>query len=172
MKTYEELIRDYRKRNNDTTVDAAAVVLPCLDELAQTAGVLIEEETAGLIDAAGNVLPFIVIAVGEGKRVLEGRKPAATAMRDCIRRMVKTTAALGVGAAAAAAMGVWAAVPAAAGFRLFLDKHRSRMTTGLRVQERTERLREISMAMAQQRNANMIESAGQERIPAEIVEII
>lgn len=172
MKTYEELIRDYRKRNKDTAMDTTAAALPYMDELAQTAGMLMEEQTAGVLDAAGNVLPFIIIAVGEGKRALEGCKPAATAMRDCMRRMVKTTAALGIGTAAAAAMGIWAAAPAAMGFRLLMDKHRSRMTTGLRVQERTERLREINRHMAQQNNAKMMESAAQERIPAEIVEIL
>ena len=43
MKTYEELIREYRKRQRDTVVDTLAAGLTYMDEIAVDTGLL--EET-------------------------------------------------------------------------------------------------------------------------------
>ena len=47
MKTYEELVKEYRKRQHDTVVDTIAAGLTYMDELAVDSGIL--EETGILI---------------------------------------------------------------------------------------------------------------------------
>ena len=56
---------------------------------------------------------------------------------------MKTGAAMGVGALAAAAAGPAAAIPAAMGTRALLSKYRSRAMLNLRVQQRTARLQAL-----------------------------
>lgn len=171
MKTYEELIRRYRRRKWHHAADAACAGLTYADELAAEAGLLIESEpVAAVLDAVGMALPFVTIAAGEGYKVLTGRKPASVGLWDGVDRMTKTAAAIGLGSAAAAAMGLWAAVPAAVGVRLLFDRCHSRAMTGRRIQLRTERLRALNDMITQQGEVRM-ESAAQERIPAEIVEV-
>ena len=56
---------------------------------------------------------------------------------------MKSGAAMGVGALAAVAAGPVAAVPAAMGTRALLSHYKSKSMLGLRVQERTGRLRAL-----------------------------
>ena len=58
--------------------------------------------------------------------------------------MVKTGAALGVGGAVAASAGFWAAIPVTMGVRALFDRYRSKALTGMRVQGRISRLRELN----------------------------
>ena len=58
--------------------------------------------------------------------------------------MVKTGAAMGVGAAVMGAAGFWAAIPVTMGVRALFDRYRSKTLTGHRVQSRIERLRELN----------------------------
>ena len=144
MKTYEEIVRDYRKRQHDTVVDVLATGLNYVDELAVDAGLL--EETGLLTELSGTVcaaLPFAIIAVTEGSKVMLGRKPAVTSVKDGAFRMVKTGAAMGVGAAVMSSAGFWAAIPVTMGVRALFDRYRSKALTGLRVQGRIDRLREL-----------------------------
>ena len=145
MKTYEELVREYRKRQRDTVVDTIATGLTYMDELAVDAGLL--EETGLLTDLVENmtgVLPFAIIAVSEGSKILLKRKPGKTGVRDGAFRMAKTGAAMGVGAAVMGTAGFWAAIPVTMGVRALFDRYRSRALTGHRVQGRIQRLRELN----------------------------
>ena len=145
MKTYAEIVKEYRKRQQDTVVDVLATGLNYVDELAVDAGLL--EETGLMSELSSTVcaaLPFAIIAVTEGSKVLLGRKPAATSVKDGAFRMAKTGAALGVGAAVMSGAGFWAAIPVTMGVRAMFDRYRSKALTGLRVQGRIDRLRELN----------------------------
>lgn len=148
MKTYAEILRDYRKRQRDTVIDTLAMGLNYVDELAVDAGLL--EETGLMNELSGTVcsaLPFAIIMVSEGSKVLLRRKPAATGVKDGAFRMVKTGAAMGVGAAVAGTAGFWAAIPVTMGVRALFDRYRSRTLTGMRVQGRIDRLRELNVSL-------------------------
>ena len=145
MKTYEEMVKEYRKRQRDTVVDAIATGLTYMDEMAVDTGLL--EETGLLTELMENVtgaLPFVIITVSEGSKILLGRKPGITGLKDGAYRMVKTGAAMGVGAAVMGAAGFWAAIPVTMGVRALFDRYRSKALTGMRVQGRINRLKELN----------------------------
>ena len=145
MKTYQDILEAYRKRQRSTVVDAIATGLTFMDEIAVDSGSL--EETgllAELTESVCGALPFAIIAVQEGSKVILGLKPAANGMQDGAFRMVKTGAALGVGGAVAAGAGFWAAIPVTMGVRALFDRYRSKALTGMRVQGRINRLRELN----------------------------
>ena len=142
MATYQERVRKYEKRRKETLVDTVAAGLSYADNVAVSVGLI---EDSSLIEAASAAAPFAVIAVTEQLRVILGRKTGRAGFSDAARRMIKTGAAMGVGALASAAAGPAAAVPAAMGTRLLLAKYKSRSLLGLRVRERTERLRALSV---------------------------
>ena len=151
MKTYQEMVREYKKRQHDTVVDAIATGLTYMDEVAVETGLL--EETGLMAELTGSVctaLPFVMIAATEGTKVLLGRKPTATGMKDGAYRMVKTGAALGVGGAVASAAGFWAAIPVTMGVRAMFDRYRSRALTGMLVQGRIARLKELNASLRQE----------------------
>ena len=148
MKTYEEIVKGYRKRQRDTLVDTLATGLTYMDEIAVDGGLL--EETGLLTELTGTVcgaLPFVIIAAAEGPKVILGRKPVQTGLRDGAFRMAKTGAAMGVGAAVAGAAGFWAAIPAVMGVRALFDRYKSSALTGLRVQSRITRLQELNASL-------------------------
>ena len=145
MKTYEELVKGYRKRQHDTVVDTLATGLTYMDEIAVDSGLL--EETGILQELTGSVtgiLPFVIISISEGSKVLLRKKPGKTGVLDGAFRMVKTGAALGVGAAVTGLTGFWAAIPVTMGVRALFDRYRSKALTGLRVQGRIDRLKELN----------------------------
>lgn len=145
MKTYQEMLDAYRKRQRSTVVDTIAAGLTYMDEIAVDTGLL--EETGLLDELTGTVcgaLPFVIIAVQEGSKVVLGLKPAANGVEDGAFRMVKTGAALGVGSAVAASAGFWAAIPVTMGVRALFDRYRSKALTGMRVQGRINRLKELN----------------------------
>ena len=150
MKTYEEMLREYRKRQHVTVVDTIATGLTYMDEIAVDTGIL--EETgilAELTESVTGALPFVIISFSEGAKVLLGRKPGKTGVKDGAYRMVKTGAALGVGTAVAGAAGFWAAIPVTMGVRALFDRYRSKALTGMRVQGRISRLRELNRFIRQ-----------------------
>ena len=167
MKTYAQMVEEYRRRQHDTVVDALATGLTYMDEIAVDTGVL--EETGLLTELTESVctaLPFAIIAVDEGSKVLLGRKPGKTGMADGAYRAVKTGAALGVGGAVASMAGFWAALPVTMGVRALFDRYRSRALTGLRVQGRISRLKELN-AFLRREDARVTTGSGD--IPGEIV---
>lgn len=145
MKSYEQMLKEYRGRKKDTVVDTVAAGLTCADDLAAASGLL--EGAGGLAESAEGIcgaLPFVVIAASEGAKVAKHAKPAATGIRDGAFRMVKSGVAMGVGAAVAASVSAWAAIPAAMGMRSLMDCCKLRALTGLRVQGRIRRLQELN----------------------------
>ncbi len=150
MKTYAEMVAQYKKRQRDTVVDTIATGLTYMDEIAVDTGIL--EETGLMTELSESVcsaLPFVIIAATEGTKVLLGRKPGKTGVKDGAYRMAKTGAALGVGGAVASLAGFWAAIPATMGVRAMFDRYRSKALTGLRVQGRINRLKELNAALRQ-----------------------
>ena len=110
MKTYEELVKEYRKRQHYTVVDTIATGLTYVDEIALDTGLL--EETGLLTDVMQNatgILPFAIITISEGTKIVLKKKPGKTGVKDGAFRMAKTGAAMGVGAAVMGAAGFWAA---------------------------------------------------------------
>ena len=154
MRTYEQMVADYKKRQHDTVVDTIAAGLTYMDEIAVDSGLL--EETglmAELSDTITGALPFVIIAATEGTKVILGRKPMANGAKDASYRMLKTGAALGVGGVVASAAGFWAAIPATMGVRALFDRYRSKALTGLRVKSRTDRLRELNAQLRRKQTA-------------------
>lgn len=148
MKSYAEIVAGFKKRRRDTVVDALSTGLTYVDEIAVESGLL--EETGLMTELTSSVcgaLPFVIIAAQEGTKVVLGRKPSATGLKDGAYRMAKTGAALGIGAAVMGAAGFWAAIPATMGVRAMFDRYRSRALTGLRVQGRINRLRELNASL-------------------------
>lgn len=145
MKAYQDILASYRKRQRSTVIDAIATGLTYMDEIAVDSGLL---EEAGLLaeltESVCGALPFAIIAVQEGSKVILGLKPAANGVQDGAFRMVKTGAALGVGGAVAAGAGFWAAIPVTMGVRALFDRYRSKALTGMRVQGRISRLQELN----------------------------
>ena len=151
MKTYQDMVREYKKRQRDTVVDTIATGLTYMDEICLETGIL--EETGlltELTEAACGALPFVMIAATEGSKVILGKKSGKSGVKDGAFRMVKTGAAMGVGGAVTAAAGFWAALPVTMGVRALFDRYRSKALTNHRVQGRIDRLRELCMLMARE----------------------
>lgn len=151
MKTYQEMVQEYRRRQRNTVVDTIAAGLTYMDEIVLDTGLL--EETgllAELTETACGALPFVIIAVTEGSKVVLGKKTGKSGVKDGAFRMVKTGAAMGIGSAVTMAAGFWAALPVTMGVRALFDRYRSRALTGCRVQARINRLRELRALMAKQ----------------------
>lgn len=163
MKTYADMVAEYKKRQRDTVVDTIAAGLTYMDEMVVDAGLLAEADIlTELTESACSALPFVLIAVQEGSKVILGRKPGMTSVKDGAYRMAKTGVAMGIGGAVATAAGFWAALPVTMGVRALFDRYRSRALTGHRVQGRIQRLRELRQAMqpeaVQETPAEVIES--------------
>ena len=137
MASYEQLVKKYTKRRKETLVDTVTAGLSYADNVAVDLGLM---EDSGLVDTLTTAAPFAIIAVTEQLRVIMGKKTGKAGFSDAVQRMLKTGAAMGVGALAAAAAGPLAAVPAAMGTRALLSQYKSKSMLGLRVKERTGRL--------------------------------
>lgn len=149
MKTYAEIVAEYKKRQHDTVVDTLAVGLTYMDEIVVDAGLLEETDIlTELTESACTALPFVMIAATEGSKVILGRKPGITGVKDGAYRMAKTGVAMGIGGAVATAAGFWAALPVTMGVRALFDRYRSRALTGHRIQGRISRLKELQTMLA------------------------
>jgi len=160
MKTYEEMVKEYRKRQHDTVVDTIATGLTYMDEIAIDSGLL--EETGiltELTESVTGILPFVIISVSEGTKVILGRKPGMTGLKDGAYRMVKTGTAMGIGAAMAGVTGLWAAIPVTMGVRALFDRYRSKALTGMRVQGRIKRLQELNRFIRQEDSSEDAEAS-------------
>ncbi len=170
MKTYADMVAEYRKRQRDTVVDTLATGLTYMDEIAVDTGLLEETGlTAGLADTLTGILPFAIITVTEGAKVILKRKPGKTGLKDGAYRMAKTGAAMGIGAAVAGAAGFWAAIPAAMGVRALFDRYRSKALTGHRIQGRINRLKELNAFIRREEGeaAEAAPAADREAVSAE-----
>ena len=154
MKTYQEMVQEYKRRQRNTVVDTIAAWLTYMDEIALDTGLL--EETGlltELTETACGALPFAIIAVTEGSKVVLGKKTGKSGVKDGAFRMAKTGAAMGIGSAVTMAAGFWAALPVTMGVRALFDRYRSRALTGCRVQARINRLRELRELLEKQQSA-------------------
>ena len=142
---FDQLVTRYKKRQRDTLIDSVSTGLSYGSDVAVDLGLV---EDTGLLteitDTVGTALPFAVIAVTEQAKVIMGKKSQKAAMENTVYRMVKTGAAMGVGALAATVGGVAAAIPAAVGVRVMMDHYKSKALLGNRVAGRTARLRELT----------------------------
>ena len=145
MPAFDDLVNKYKKRRHDTVVDAVTAGLSLADNVSADLGLLDDTGvTADLLDTFSNVLPFSVIAVDESCRVIMGKKTGVAATSDAAFRMIKTGAAMGVGAAVVAVgAGAAVALPAAVSSRVLLDRYHGKTLTGHRVYMRTQRLRAL-----------------------------
>ena len=148
MPSFTELVNKYKKRRHDTVMDAVTTGLSMAKNVSVDLGLL---EDTGIvnesIETVGGVLPFAVIAVTEECRVLLGKKSGVAGASDAAFRMIKTGAAMGVGAAVVAAgAGAMVALPAAVGARVLMDRYRGKALIGHRVHMRTQRLKTLRAA--------------------------
>lgn len=141
MPAYEELLKKYTKRKKDTLMDTVTAGLSYADNVAVDFGLL---EESGLIESLTVAAPFAIIAVTEQMKVILGKKTGKAGFSDALQRMLRTGAAMGVGALAGLAGGPIAAIPASMGTRALLSHYRSKSLLRLRVQERTDRLRALN----------------------------
>ena len=148
MPSFKEMVEKYKKRKHDTVVDAVTTGLSLADNITVDLGLLDDTGiTAEIAETVSNVLPFAVIAITEQCNVLLGKKTGSAGAGDAAYRMIKTGAAMGVGAAVVAAgAGAAVALPAAVGARVIMDRYRGHALTGHRVSQRTQRLRAINTA--------------------------
>lgn len=75
MKTYQEMVQEYKRRQRSTVVDTIAAGLTYMDEIALDTGLL--EETGlltELTETACGALPFAIIAVTGGQQGGAGEK--------------------------------------------------------------------------------------------------
>ena len=86
-----------------------------------------------------------------------GRKPAKNGTRDAASRMIKTGAAIGVGAAVTTAAGFWAAIPATMGVRALFDKYKSKSFQRIRVNQRIRRLQALRAQLGDMKEPERIE---------------
>ena len=144
MAGYETLVKKYKKRSKDNLVDQVSLGLSCAESITADAGLLSDTGLLqDVVNTAGAVLPFAVIAVTEEMKVILGKKDQKTGLGDAAYRMAKTGVALTAGAAATAVAGPVAGISAAVGVRAFLDRYKSKSLTAVRVKYRTERLRAL-----------------------------
>ncbi len=144
MADYQTLVKKYKKRCKDNLVDQLSIGLSYAESVTADAGLLTDTGVMQeVLDTAGVVLPFAVIAVTEEMKVILGKKDQKTGLGDAAYRMAKTGAAMTVGAAATVVGGAIAGVSAAIGVRAFLDRYKSKSLTAVRVKCRTERLRAL-----------------------------
>jgi len=138
-------VSEYQKRRKDTVIDTIATGLTYADEIAVESGLL---EEAGLLtdvmENATGILPFAIITISEGSKILLKRKPGKTGLKDGAYRMFKSGAAIGVGSVVMGSAGLAAAIPVTMGVRALFDRYKSRALTGHRVQSRVTRLKELN----------------------------
>lgn len=151
MPRYEELVKKYTKRRTENLVDTVTAGLAYADHVAVDLGLM---EDSAVVDSLTAAAPFAVIAVTEQLRVILGKKTGRAGLSDAVQRMLKTGAAMGVGALAAAAAGSAAALPAAMGTRVLLGKYKSRSLLALRVRERTGRLKALRQRREERADAS------------------
>lgn len=149
MATYAELVSKYTKRRKENLIDTVTAGLSYADNVAVDLGLL---EDNALVDTLSSAAPFAIIAVTEQLRVIMGKKTGKAGFNDAAQRMLKTGAAMGVGALAAAVTAApVAAIPAAMGTRALLAKYKSKSLLTLRVKERTGRLEALRVRREEKR---------------------
>lgn len=144
MPDFHTLVKHYEYREKSALVDSIALGLSWADEVSVSLGLL--EDTGVLtevLDTISSALPFVVVIIQEGGKVLFKKKTREAGVQAAGYRLIKSGAAMGAGAAAAAAGFAGAALPVAVTVRLLIDRVRSRKFTGLRVMQRIARVKSL-----------------------------
>lgn len=84
---------------------------------------LIDTVSEDLLDMIVPGLPFILIAFGEGRHILTGRRTFGQVMPSMIKRMAKTGTAMGIGVIVGSLLSAGFGIVAGAGVRLAFSKH-------------------------------------------------
>lgn len=146
MANFQTLVEQYRTREKSAVIDSVTAGLSFADEVSVELGLL---EDSGITDDLLNTvslgLPFAVIALTEGGKVVMKKKTPTAAAQDASFRAIKTCTAMGAGAVVAATGAVGAALPAAVGTRMLIEKIRSNALMGRRVQQRIKRVRDLRL---------------------------
>ena len=123
-------------------MDSIAVGLSLADEVSVDLGLLADSGMlAEVLNAVSIAVPFAIITVTEGSRVLLGKKTTTAGMQDAGFRIAKSGLAMGAGAIVAGlGVGLMPAIPVAIGVRILMDKYRSESLTGYRIEQRIKRL--------------------------------
>lgn len=140
MADFAALVEKYKSRKKDTLIDSVTAGLSYADHIAVDLGLI---DDAGVLETITTAAPFAVIAVTEEMQVIMGKKTAKAGFSDGLQRMIKTGAAMGIGAVAASLAGPVAAVPAAVGTRMLIKNYQNKALLSLRVKDRLERLRAL-----------------------------
>ena len=122
MKTYQEMVQEYKRRQRNTVVDTIAAGLTYMDEIALDTGLL--EETGlltELTETACGALPFAIIAVTEGSKVVLGKKTGKDGVKDGDFLMANICATLGVGSVVTMVAWFWAVIPVNMGLLAVFD---------------------------------------------------
>ena len=139
MATYAALRAKYVHRQREELIDTISAGLSRADELMVDLGFFEGlGDAAELLDSIFSALPFVLIIATEGTKVVLGKKPGVAATRNAAFRVVKTGAAMAVGAGVAVVAGSVAAIPAAVGTRLLLERAKVKGMLGRRVEKRIE----------------------------------
>lgn len=158
MADFKTLVEKYRVREKSALIDSITAGLSFADEISIDLGLLEDSGLAAeLLDTVSMGLPFAIIALTEGGKVLMKKKTPEAGLQDASFRVLKTGAAVGAGAAMAAVGVSGAALPVALGTRLVIEKVRSNALTGHRVRQRIKRVRDIRL----QRNKGLTAQADQ-----------
>ena len=91
-------------------------------------------------------LPFALIAVGEGRQVLMGRKTFDIAMKDGLSRAVKSGVAIGAGALVVFLDGGLLSIPTSFLARLGIDRYQTMGRSILLLDRRIESLQQYAKA--------------------------
>lgn len=154
MSDFKTLVSKYRGREKSALIDSITAGLSFADEVSVDLGLLEDSGLAAeLLDTVSMGLPFAVIALTEGGKVLVKKKTPEAGLQDASYRALKTGAAVGAGAAMAAVGASGMALPVALGTRLVIEKARSNMLTGHRVQQRIKRVRDLRLQRDKNRAA-------------------
>jgi len=84
---------------------------------------LLDSPLGELVETVLPGLPFVLIALGEGRKVLMGRMSFDLAMQDGLFRTAKTGAAIGIGALVVFLDGGFLSLPASFLIRIGFDRH-------------------------------------------------
>jgi hypothetical protein len=111
---------------------------------------LLDSPLEELVETILPGLPFMLIAVGEGRHVLMGRKSFEVAFNDALDRAIKTGAAIGVGTIVALMDGGFLSLPATFLTRLGIDRYKIMRRTEKILDRRTDELRSLRARLSAQ----------------------
>lgn len=105
---------------------------------------LLDSPLEELVETVLPGLPFVLIATGEGRKVLMGRKSFNLAMQDGLYRVARTGAAIGIGALVVLLDGGILSIPASFLSRMSFDRYNVMTRSVTALEKRIEMLRPLA----------------------------